>query len=179
MWRRKPNKWHKSNKIRGLNPNKGWIIRNNQTKLPRQTDYGQGFKSPYKRTSHGGYPRTSGLYRSRFNRIQSVSRGIHASGISRSRHGFAIAMGRGSAPGRPLALGTGSRGRTQTINRRSFPHSGWHATAMRNASHATFTRRNVAVAGGTALVGAGVYAGHRYRQRRVRRNYKGQFAGSY
>lgn len=171
-WRRKPQKWHRSNRVRGVTSS-GFSTRNRNTGLPGQRT--NNVWRPMKRTMTGGIPRTTGYNRYRANQMRWVSR-THYKGVSNRRYGAPFVLGRGGAPGRPIALGTGSRGRTQAVSRRALPHSAWFAKSMLGGSR---SRRGYAVAGGAALVGAGVYAGHRYRQRRIRRNYKGQFAGSY
>lgn len=171
-WRRKPTKWHRSNKIRGYVPSSGgFSARTRHTGLPKQSHM-QTFR-PGKRTNMGGYPRTTGMYRNRFNRIYAVSRGLHSTGLSKRP----IAMGRGSGPYMGLiALGVGSGGKTQSLLRRNTAATMRYGAASIPKSH-RISRRSMYALGGAAAIGAGGYAIH--RRRRTKRNYKGQFAGSY
>ena len=172
MWRRKPNKWHHSNKIRGYVPSAGaFSARTNKTGLPKQS-HKQTFR-PGKKTMFGGYPRTTGINRMRFNPRFQIQRS-KTQGLSGSRHGYPFALGRGGAPGRAIALGVGSGGKTQALARRTSTN------IMRAATVTRKSHRNLYIAGGVVAGSAAVgYAVHRRRTNRTRRNYKGQFAGSY
>ena len=174
-WRRKPNKWHQSNKVRGFVPSTGgFSARTRHTGLPKQSHM-RTFR-PGKLTNYGGYPRTTNIHVWKVNRIRSVSR-KHTVGVSLSRHGFPIALGRGGAPGRPIALGVGSGGKSQALAK-PYRIPMYKAKRAVPAAHRISPRTMYAL-GGAAAIGAGGYAAHKYRQHRVRRNSKGQFAGSY
>lgn len=172
FWRRKPQKWHRSNPIRGYVPSQGaFSARTRHTGLPKQS-HKQTFR-PGKTTNFGGYPRTTRMGRIyQANTIRSVSRGIHSSGLSRRP----IPMGRGVGPYfKPFALGVGSGGKSQALVRAQR-----HGSTLMRITRPTGRRsyRNLYIAGGVAAVGTGAYAVHR-RRRRTKRDYKGRFAGSY
>lgn len=193
-WNGKPNRWHKSSKAKS--PFSGVPKTGRNVKRYRIHQSG---KFQYKKTPPLTNPKMARFNRPRnaFTKITfyearyPYGRGAGTNYKSMPRMMRPIALGRGGAPGRPIALGTGSRGRTQAVSRYRMPryHDSWgfYKAGASNRQFAYDTtkflrKRNALIAGGVALAGAGAYKIHRNRQNRknrVRRNYKGQFAGSY